>query len=121
MTRNGTRKANATQERATLGLSYSLNAVNWLLAGLVAYSRDWVHGFHYPHFVIDGEDIILVARAHIDSSLTESRIHKNGPAADNHNSNALTFHRVRSFRNLANIDFIRYTTIGNTIKKDVNL
>jgi hypothetical protein len=108
---------NATQERSTLGLSYSLNAANWFLAGLIAYSRDWVHSYHYPHFIIDGEDLVVVARAHIDSPLTEGDIHKNGPTADNHNSNALTFHRVRHFRSLANVDFIRYTTGGSTCHK----
>ncbi len=100
----------ATQERSTIGLFYSLNSVNWFLAGLIAHSPDWVHGFHYPHGVIDGDDLLVVARAHVDSPLTEANVHQDGPTADNHNSNAMTFHRVRRFRDLANADFIHYVT-----------
>ena len=77
------------------------------MAGLVAYSRDWVHSFHYPYFVIDGDDLLFAVRAHIDSPLTEETIHRGeGKTADNHNSNAATFHRVPGFRQLVNEGFV---------------
>ncbi len=99
----------ATQERSNLALFYSRNCIDWFMSGLVAYSRDWVHSFHYPYFIIDGDDLLFAVRSHIDSPLTEKTIHTaGGKTADNHNSNAATFHRVPNFRHLANLDFIRY-------------
>ena len=98
----------AVQERSNLALFYSRNCADWFMAGLVAYRRDWVHSFHYPHFVIDGDDLLFAVRSHIESPLTEKTIHKGkGKTADNHNSNAATFHRVPDFRNLVNKDFIQ--------------
>ena len=109
--------ASAVQERSNLALFYSRNAVDWFMAGLVAYSRDWVHSYHYPHMIVRGSDLLLVARSHIESPLTETTIHS-GPdcpngrrrTADQHNANAITFHRVRDFRSLANRGFICYAT-----------
>lgn len=98
-----------TQERSNLALFYSRNCADWFMAGLVATSPDWVHSFHYPHFIIDGPDLLFAVRAHVESPLTEATVHANGTCtADHHNSNAATFHRVRDFRRLANLDFIRY-------------
>jgi len=101
----------ATQERSNLALFYSRNAADWFMAGLVAYSRDWVHSFHYPYFIIDGDDLLFAVRAHVESPLTEKTIHAGGEkTADNHNSNAATFHRVPDFRALAHHDFIAWET-----------
>lgn len=98
----------ATQERSNLGLFYSANSVDWFMAGLVAYAPDWVHSYHYPNLMVDGEDVIVVVRSHVESPLTEQTV---GPkTANRHDSNAATFHRVRNFRGLANLEFIRYRT-----------
>jgi hypothetical protein len=96
----------ATQERSNLALFYSRNAADWFMAGLVAYAPDWVHSFHYPYFILDGDDLLVVARAHVESPLTEATT-KPG-MANRHDSNAATFHRVRDFRGLVNKDFINY-------------
>ncbi len=101
----------ATQERSNLALFCSRNCRDWFMVGLIAYSPDWVHSFHYPHFVIEGEDLLFAVRSHIESPLTEATIHRDGvKTADNHNSNAATFHRVRDFRSLANLEFLNYET-----------
>ncbi|MCL5744169.1 MAG: glycoside hydrolase [Acidobacteria bacterium] len=95
------------QERSNLALYYSRNCVDWFMAGLIAYSPDWVHSFHYPHFIIDGDDLLVIARSHVESPLTERTV--SSQTAGHHNSNAATFHRVRNFRSLANMEFINYT------------
>lgn len=96
--------------------------------GLVAYSRDWVHSFHYPQFVVDGEDLLIVARSHVKSPLTEETVDR-GPdgatlgaaTAGHHNSNAVTFHRVREFRTLVNRDFIDYLSGADSDPCESNL
>lgn len=94
------------QERSNLALYYSRNALDWYMAGLVAYSPDWVHSFHYPYFIFHGNDLLVVARSHVESPLTEKTVRKG--TANRHDSNAATFHRVRNFRSMANLEFIRY-------------
>lgn len=100
----------AIQERSNLALFFSRNARDWFMAGMIAYSRDWAHSFHYPHFEISGDDLLVVARSHIETELTEDTINRGGNTADNHDANAITFHRVPQFRELANEDFIWYLT-----------
>ena len=96
------------QERSNLALFYSRNCADWFMAGLIAYSPDWVHSFHYPHFIIDGDDLVAIVRSHVESPLNERTVSSN--TAGHHNSNAVTFHRVRRFRSLANLEFINYKT-----------
>lgn len=98
----------ATQERSNLALFYSRNAADWFMVGMVAYSRDWAHSYHYPHFTISGDDLLVVARSHVESPLTEKTMNQEADTADNHDGNAITFHRVRDFRKLVNRDFIDY-------------
>ncbi|AQQ71942.1 putative neuraminidase (sialidase) [Limihaloglobus sulfuriphilus] len=98
----------ATQERSNLALFYSRNAADWFMAGMVAYSRGWAHSYHYPHFVISGDDLLVIARSHVESPLTEKTMNVDGDTADNHDGNAITLHRVPDFRQLANSDFIDY-------------
>jgi hypothetical protein len=105
----------ASQERSNLALHYSRNASDWFTVGMVAYSRDWVHSFHYPQFIIEGDDLLVIARSHVQSPLCEATV-DHGPdgstagvaTAGHHNSNAVTFHRVANFRDLANREFIDY-------------
>jgi hypothetical protein len=98
----------ATQERSNLALFYSRNATDWFMAGMVTYSRDWAHSYHYPHFVISGDDLLVIARSHVESPLTEKTMNVGENTADNHDGNAITLHRVPDFRRLANRDFIDY-------------
>jgi hypothetical protein len=94
--------------RSCLGLYYSVDCETWFLAGLVADSGDRVHAFHYPHFIFDGQDLLVIARSHVESPLNEDTVNKDSNTADGHDSNAATFHQVRSFRQLANRSFIHY-------------
>jgi hypothetical protein len=114
VTRESTRDLSGTamarvrggQERSNLALFYSRNCADWFMAGLIAYSPDWVHSFHYPHFIADRDDLLVIARSHVESPLTEKTV--SPQTAGHHNSNAATFHRVRQFRRLANMEFINY-------------
>ena len=76
-------------DRTTLGLYYSGNAIDWVLAGLVDYGEEFHQHFTYPHMLIDGEDLLVVTRA----TLPEAPRPYN-----NHSSNAIVMHRVRDFR-----------------------
>jgi hypothetical protein len=102
----GTRSTEPARERTALGLFYSINCSDWFMAGLVAYSSDMVHSYQYPHFIVDGEDLLLVSRSHVESPLTEETA--GGGKANAHNANGATLHCVRNFRRLANMDFIHY-------------
>lgn len=112
VTRGGKRKGKSSRiqepgrERTALGLFYSQNSMDWFMAGLPAYTSDMVHSFQYPHFIFDGEDLLLISRSHVESPLTEETAGHGRATA--HNANAATFHRVRNFRSLANLDFIHY-------------
>lgn len=97
-----------SRERANLALFYSGNCVDWFMAGLVAYAPDMIHSFNYSHFTIDGDDLLVISRSHVESPLTEST--RRGGQASAHDSNAATFHRVRNFRSIANLEFLRYKT-----------
>ena len=48
------------------------------------------HGFQYADWLFDGDDIVFVSRTAFDDS--------EGGAADYHNANYLTFHRIENFR-----------------------
>jgi len=50
------------------------------------------HGFQYPSFLIDGEDIVFVSRTSYDDGV--------GGAYRQHDSNYFTFHRIEKFRNI---------------------
>jgi hypothetical protein len=75
-------------ERRVLMLMYSLDALNWLMAGCVAMSRSPLESFSYASQTIAGQDLLVLART--------SRGGKN-----QHDTNMITLHRVRDFRSLA--------------------
>lgn len=55
------------------------------------------HGFQYVDWSFEGEDIIVLSRtAHFDGKAN---------AANNHDANYLTFHRIENFRKLKKQDF----------------
>jgi hypothetical protein len=76
-------------DRTTLGLYYSGNAIDWVLAGLVDYGEEFHHHFTYPHMLIDGDDLLVVTRATLPGAPRPF---------NNHSSNAIVLHRVRDFR-----------------------
>ena len=80
-------------DRSTLGLWYSANGVDWLWAAVIDSHPDLRHHFTYPNMIVHGDDLLVVTRAHLGD-----RTH---PLFSNHNSNAIAFHRVAGFRELA--------------------
>ena len=76
------------QERHRMALHFSKNAVDWCFAGLVAKVDDVGQSHHGGNMIIDGEDLILLLRTADEN------------AYNAHNSNKITFHRVRDFRTL---------------------
>jgi len=92
-------------DRSTLGLFYSTNLFNWIPAGVVDYHTTLGRHFAYPHMAVDGEDLIIVSRATIVPGERESTLND---YYNNHNANAVSFHRVEKFRELANREWATY-------------
>jgi len=75
-------------ERRILMLQYSLDALNWFQAGCVAMSRNVRESFSYTSNLVLGDDLLILARTS-----------QNG--LNQHDTNLITLHRVRDFRDLA--------------------
>ena len=75
-------------ERRFLMLFYSLDALNWFQAGCIAMSPNPLQSFHYAAPLIDGDDLLILSRTSRNAS-------------NQHDSDLVTFHRVKGFRNLA--------------------
>jgi len=96
-------------DRSTLGLFFSGNAVDWMFAGIVDYSLAFHRHFTYPHMIVDGEDLLITSRATIDDFAPK--------LYNNHNSNSIVFHRVRNFRRLANLEWVKYMDPEHTLEQ----
>ena len=79
---------NSGFDRRFLMLHYSLDGLNWFPAGCIAQAARMSQSFMYACPVIDGDDLVLIAR---------SSVH----APNQHDADYATFHRVRDFRKLA--------------------
>jgi hypothetical protein len=79
--------------RNTLALIRSKTLRHWQVRSIVAYHHDVAnHGFQYPDWQFEGDDIVAVSRtAHADGL---------GGAHNYHDANFLTFHRVPNFREI---------------------
>ena len=88
MAARGLLKGRAGNERRFLMLMYSLDALNWFPAGCVAAWPSPGQGFQYNALLVDGDDLLV-----------SSRTAKN--AANQHDNDLVTIHRVRDFRSLA--------------------
>lgn len=75
-------------ERHRLVLHFSKNCVDWIFAARVADTGNAGQGRHYASMVIDNDDLHILSR---------SGDHR---AKDSHNGNLITFHTVKSFRDL---------------------
>ena len=75
-------------DRRFLMLQYSLDGLNWFPAGCVAQAGKVSQSFMYARPVIDGEDLVIIARSSVN-------------APNQHDADFATFHRVRDFRRLA--------------------
>jgi hypothetical protein len=85
--------------RNTLALLRSEDLVNWEARCILLHHPDTRnHGFQYPDWVIDGEDLIAAIRTAYDDGV--------GGAHNFHDANYLTFHRFKNFRNLTLADSV---------------
>lgn len=75
-------------DRRNLLLWYSLDSLSWFPAGWIAQAQQLSESFMYPSMVIDGEDLLILSRTSIGSGSF-------------HDADALTFHTVQNFRQLA--------------------
>ena len=75
-------------ERRILMLQYSLDSLNWFQAGCVAMSRNPTESFSYASNLVVEDDLLILARTS-----------QNG--LNQHDTNLITLHRVRAFRDLA--------------------
>ncbi len=76
------------QERHRLALHFSKNCIDWCFAGLVAAVDDVGQSRHGGNMIIDGDDLHILMRS------------ADANAKNAHNSNLITFHTVRGFRDL---------------------
>ena len=77
--------------RRILMLNYSLDCLNWFQAGCVAMSKNPLEAFNYSSQVVDGKDLLVLARSSLGGQLPYN----------NHDTNAITLHRIKNFRSLA--------------------
>jgi len=83
--------------RNTLALVRSADLRRWEVRSIVTYHHDVKkHGFQYPDWQFDGDDIVAVSRTAYDDGL--------GGAHNFHDANYLTFHRLPDFRSLNDLD-----------------
>jgi len=85
--------------RNTLTLISSADLREWRINCILLYHPDVrKHGFQYPDWQLDGEDIIAAIRTAYDDGI--------GGAHNAHDANYLTFHRFAGFRRLTLADSI---------------
>ena len=76
------------KERRFLMLHYSRDAQNWFPAGVLAMWRKETQAFNYCTPLIDGNDLLFVSRTSHN-------------AANQHDNDCITFHRLENFRKTA--------------------
>ena len=85
--------SNSERARNTLALVSSPDLRHWTVRRVILYHPDTEkHAFQYADWQFDGDDLILVSRTAFDD--------EEGGAANQHDANYLTFHRVTKFRAL---------------------
>ena len=89
----------ASSIRNTLALMCSNDLRTWQIRSLLIYHPDVRHhGFQYPDWLFEGDDIIAAIRTAYDDGL--------GGAHSAHDANFLTFHRFADFRRLSMADSV---------------
>jgi hypothetical protein len=84
---------NAELARNTLALTSSPDLRHWTVRSILLHHPDPErHAFQYADWQFDGDDLVLVSRTAFDDG--------EGGAANQHDANYLTFHRVKDFRTL---------------------
>lgn len=93
------RGRSAGSVRNTLALTCSRDLRTWEIRTVLLYHPDSIsHGFQYPDWQFDGDDIIAVVRTAYDDA--------EGGAHNAHDANFLTFHRFGNFRRLTMQDSV---------------
>ena len=77
-----------SDERERLALHFSKNMVDWCFAGIVDKTDSPKQARHYASMDIDGEDLLVVSRSGDEKT------------ASAHDTNMITFHRIKNFREL---------------------
>lgn len=86
--------------RNTLALLCSEDLRRWETRCVLLHHPDTAkHGFQYPDWLVEGEDLVAVVRTAFDD--------EEGGAHNNHDANYLTFHRFKQFRRLTPADSVR--------------
>lgn len=89
----------ASSIRNTLALMRSKDLRHWEIRCILIYNPQVKnHGFQYPDWLFEGDDIIAAIRTGYDDGL--------GGAHNAHDANFLTFHRFADFRNLTMADSV---------------
>lgn len=95
----GHTERNAGSVRNTLALLRSDDLIHWQIRCILLHHPDVVHhGFQYPDWVFEGDDLIAAIRTAHDDGL--------GGARNAHDANYLTFHRFENFRDLTIADSV---------------
>lgn len=90
----------AAKARNVLALASSPDLYRWTMHQILVQHPDVVnHGFQYPDWLFDGDDMIAVVRTAFDDEA--------GGAHNNHDANYLTFHRIPSFRDALILDALK--------------
>ncbi|MBN1853178.1 MAG: exo-alpha-sialidase [Pirellulales bacterium] len=90
-------QAKASSIRNTLALICSFDLRTWEIRCILLYHPEIRHhGFQYPDWLFDGEDLVAAIRTAYDDGL--------GGAHNAHDANFLTFHRFTNFRALTMAD-----------------
>jgi hypothetical protein len=87
-------------ERRALALLYSLDALNWFMAGFVALAASPLEAFSYASLLIYHDDLLVLART--------SKGGKN-----QHDTNFITLHRIEDFRELVPSAFLPQLSAEN--------
>jgi hypothetical protein len=97
------RNANPERTRNTLALVHSRDLRTWEVRCLLLHHPDRErHGFQYPDWQFDGDDLIAVVRTAFDD--------EQGGAHNQHDANFITFHRWRHFRALTPKDSVEISS-----------
>jgi len=84
----------SSRVRNTLALCSSPDLYNWKVNTIILQDTSVAkHGFQYVDWHFEGDDIIFLCRTGYDDSL--------GGANNCHDSNYITFHRIKNFRKLS--------------------
>jgi hypothetical protein len=74
--------------RNRLVLYYSYNCFDWLFAGVVAVGKTTLQSRSYASMQFDGDDLLLMVRTGDENTRSA------------HDTNMITYHKVKNFRNL---------------------